>query len=38
VLLTAVGIALNMLWLIPVLTILFFVLVVYLARDAIGRR
>jgi len=38
VLITAVGIAVNMLWLIPVLTILFFLLVVYLAKDAIGRR
>ena len=38
VLLTAVGIAVDILWLIPVLTILFFLLVVYLARDAIGRR
>jgi len=38
VFITAVGIAVNMLWLIPVLTILFFLLVVYLAKDAIGRR
>jgi len=38
VFITAVGIAVNMLWLIPVLTILYFLLVVYLAKDAIGRR
>jgi NADH-quinone oxidoreductase subunit H len=38
VFITALGIAVNLLWLIPVLTILFFLLVVYLARDAIGRR
>ena len=38
VFITAVGIAVNMLWLIPVLTILYFLLVVFLAKDAIGRR
>ncbi len=36
--LTAVGISLEMVWLIPVLTILALVLTVYLARNAIGRR
>ncbi len=36
--LTAVGISLEMVWLIPVLTILALVLTVYLARNAIARR
>jgi NADH-quinone oxidoreductase subunit H len=35
---TAVGIILNSLWLIPLLSIAAFLLVVYLARNAIGRR
>jgi NADH-quinone oxidoreductase subunit H len=38
ILLTAVGIALNMYWLIPVLTILALVLTLFLARNAIARR
>jgi len=35
---TAVGIVLNALWVIPIFTILFFLLVVYFARGAIARR
>ena len=38
VLLTAVGIVLGMLWLIPVTTTIFFLLTVYLARGAIPKR
>lgn len=38
VFLTAVGIILELLWLIPILSILFAILVVYLARNAIGGR
>jgi NADH-quinone oxidoreductase subunit H len=37
VFLTAVGIQLNAFWLISILTILFMILVVYLARNAIGK-
>ena len=38
VLLTAVGIVMGMLWLIPVTTTIFFLLTVYLARGAIPKR
>jgi NADH-quinone oxidoreductase subunit H len=38
VLITAVGITLNMLWLIPVLSLLTFFLAVYLMRNALSRR
>jgi NADH-quinone oxidoreductase subunit H len=38
VFITAVGVVLNILWLIPVLTILSLVLLLYLSRNAIGRR
>ena len=38
VLLTAVGIVIGMLWLIPVTTTIFFLLTVYLARGAIPKR
>jgi len=38
VLLTAVGIVMGMLWLIPVTTTIFFLLTVYLARGAIAKR
>lgn len=38
VFITATGIILNALWLIPIFTILFFFLVVYFARGAIARR
>ncbi len=37
VFITAIGIQLNALWLIPALTILFLLLTVYLARNAIGK-
>ena len=38
VFITAIGITLDMLWLIPVMSIVFFLLVVYFSRGAIGRR
>jgi NADH-quinone oxidoreductase subunit H len=38
VLITAVGVVLGLLWLIPILTLLSLVLVLYFARNAIGRR
>jgi NADH-quinone oxidoreductase subunit H len=38
VLITAVGITLNMLWLIPVLSLLALILAVYLMRNALSRR
>jgi NADH-quinone oxidoreductase subunit H len=38
ILLTAVGISLNMLWLIPIMTIIAFLLVVYLLRRELVRR
>jgi len=38
VFITAVGVVLNTLWLIPVLTVLSLVLLLYLARNSIGRR
>jgi NADH-quinone oxidoreductase subunit H len=37
VFITAIGIQLNALWLISILTILFMILVVYLARNAVGK-
>ncbi len=38
IILTAVGISLNMLWLIPIITIMAFLLVVYLLRKELVRR
>jgi len=38
VLITAIGIVLNTLWVIPIFTILFFLLLVFLGRGAIARR
>lgn len=38
ILLTAVGISLNMLWLIPIMTIIAFLLVVFLLRKELARR
>jgi NADH-quinone oxidoreductase subunit H len=38
VMITAVGVVLQMLWLIPVLTILSAILILYFARNSIGRR
>jgi NADH-quinone oxidoreductase subunit H len=38
VMITAVGVVFQMLWLIPVLTILSAILILYLARNSIGRR